>query len=557
MDNREGKEFILDQTTIKKLLTIYKLKIPDFQRNFVWKKGKKEQLLESLFRGFPIGAITLYQDDNAYYIIDGLQRINTLSQYLSCPYTVIPFAEFYKKTEADVTAFLQEKGLADQSVRLKKQLQQWYGNLKQLYEYEKISVLYRVLNPKDQKKPSAFSDLTLVEELHEIVKSAIEIAHDDIALIIYKGDKNDLPDLFKNINTGSVALSQYEILQSVWNDYFLDETKLPETFDAFNRELVLIQDDYDIQAVKERGRFDIFKNIVGLNHLICCNEKSETLFRFAAFKKISPLPVGEGMLKYYENGSMGFEIWSTLLCGASNKIIDAVDLIFQRTGQQDQINRFVHDLNRIILDAVDTAIQKLAGNSCSVMETKYHSLYIIAGIVFSEYDIDAAELHIRKTNVNSRIFEESLNLERHIEQRWFMDENRQMGFFNGKIGELLKMKSDPDGRQITDTVRSRKPTADLTITIEGQVIQADTVKEFYRNIFSYLSLHKIDFSHLVPYATGQKRYLIHTENRHLSGTPFFNPLRIGDYFIETHKSKSAALRDICSFLKKAGVDVTE
>ena len=62
MDNREGKEFILDQTTIKKLLTLYKLKIPDFQRNFVWKKGKKEQLLESLFRGFPIGAITLYQD---------------------------------------------------------------------------------------------------------------------------------------------------------------------------------------------------------------------------------------------------------------------------------------------------------------------------------------------------------------------------------------------------------------------------------------------------------------------------------------------------------------
>ena len=232
MDNREGKEFILDQTTIKKLLTLYKLKIPDFQRNFVWKKGKKEQLLESLFRGFPIGAITLYQDDNAYYIIDGLQRINTLSQYLSCPYSVIPFSEFYTKIEADVTVFLNEKGLADQSSQLKKQIQQWYGSLKQLYEYEKISMLYRVLNPEHQKKPSPFSDLALVEELLELLKGAIEIAHDDIALIIYKGDKNDLPDLFKNINTGSVALSQYEILQSVWNDYFLDETKPPRSFTA-------------------------------------------------------------------------------------------------------------------------------------------------------------------------------------------------------------------------------------------------------------------------------------------------------------------------------------
>ena len=80
----ESKVFALDQTTIKKLLTIFKLIIPDFQRNFVWKKSKKEQLLSSLFRGFPIGAITLYKDKNGYYIIDGLQRINTLKQYLSC-----------------------------------------------------------------------------------------------------------------------------------------------------------------------------------------------------------------------------------------------------------------------------------------------------------------------------------------------------------------------------------------------------------------------------------------------------------------------------------------
>ena len=75
-----SKVFVLDQTSIKKLLTIYKLTIPDFQRNFVWKQAKKQQLLESLFRGFPIGAITLYEDEGTYYIIDGLQRINTLNQ---------------------------------------------------------------------------------------------------------------------------------------------------------------------------------------------------------------------------------------------------------------------------------------------------------------------------------------------------------------------------------------------------------------------------------------------------------------------------------------------
>lgn len=72
----------------------------------------------------------------------------------------------------------------------------------------------------------------------------------------------------------------------------------------------------------------------------------------------------------------------------------------------------------------------------------------------------------------------------------------------------------------------------------------------------FLSANNISFDHLVPYATGQKRYLIHTENRHISGTPFFNPLKTGNYYVETHKAKSAALKDICGFLKKAGVDVS-
>ena len=111
MDSRDSKEFILDQTTIKKLLTIYKLKIPDFQRSFVWKQAKKQQLLDSLFRGFPIGAITLYEDKNAYYIIDGLQRINTLNQYLSRPSAVIPFAKFYDKIERELEEFLKRHNL--------------------------------------------------------------------------------------------------------------------------------------------------------------------------------------------------------------------------------------------------------------------------------------------------------------------------------------------------------------------------------------------------------------------------------------------------------------
>lgn len=165
----ESKVFILDQTTIKKLLTIFKLVIPDFQRNFVWKKSKKEQLLASLFRGFPIGAITLYEDMNGYYIIDGLQRINTLNQYLSRPNTIISFDNFFKKAESDFRLFLKRRQLTDLSQPLKKYIKEWYVGLNSLYGFEKVSILYSVLMNGHPRIAEAFGDLELVEELYILI----------------------------------------------------------------------------------------------------------------------------------------------------------------------------------------------------------------------------------------------------------------------------------------------------------------------------------------------------------------------------------------------------
>lgn len=51
MENKT-KEFVLDQTTIKKLLTAYKLTIPDFQRSFVWKKIRNISLYLPYLKDF-------------------------------------------------------------------------------------------------------------------------------------------------------------------------------------------------------------------------------------------------------------------------------------------------------------------------------------------------------------------------------------------------------------------------------------------------------------------------------------------------------------------------
>lgn len=550
------KVFTLDQTSIKKLLTIYKLTIPDYQRNFVWKQSKKQQLLESLFRGFPIGAITLYEDEGTYYIIDGLQRINTLNQYLSCPKEVILFGKFWEKVEGKLASFLEERAPEVGMPRLKKCVKIWYESLNNLYEFEKVSLLYKVLMDNKSESISAFTDLQFVEELLELLKKEIEIVHDDIALIIYRGDKNDLPDLFKNINTGSVALSQYEILQSVWSRYVLDKELLKDTYLAFNRELELIKDDYEIDAVREQGSFDIFKNIVGLNNIICCNERCDIIFKFNDFKKMPKSQlVGETCQKYYKNDSIAFELYSTLLCNTPNHIVKAIDMLFKDRNDTQQVSAFIKKLNEIILEAVDIAIEEVSKSAYEINESKYHSIYILMGIIISKYEIDVKELKITKIAFDAEIFNYCLNLQEHFKNSWFVGENRQVGFLNISINELLDMKKKHQAIKGDCTNASEERKGILRIRIEHTLITAYTVKEFYWKIFEYLINHGIPFEKYVPYATGKKRYLINETMYHINGSIFVAPIVVGNYYVETHKSKSGATTDIYKFLKTLGLDV--
>lgn len=75
------------------------VKIPQFQRDFVWSKYKSAQLMDSLLKGFPIGTFILWktdeqlrsirniggaalpttpQGDSVYYVLDGQQRLTSL-----------------------------------------------------------------------------------------------------------------------------------------------------------------------------------------------------------------------------------------------------------------------------------------------------------------------------------------------------------------------------------------------------------------------------------------------------------------------------------------------
>jgi len=56
---------------------------PDFQRLFRWEIGQKSKLIESLLLGIPIPSIFVFEkDDSTWELIDGLQRISTLLEFM-------------------------------------------------------------------------------------------------------------------------------------------------------------------------------------------------------------------------------------------------------------------------------------------------------------------------------------------------------------------------------------------------------------------------------------------------------------------------------------------
>lgn len=56
---------------------------PRFQRNFVWDKTRQSRLIESIFLGLPLPAIYLSEyDDGRMTIVDGLQRISTIRDFM-------------------------------------------------------------------------------------------------------------------------------------------------------------------------------------------------------------------------------------------------------------------------------------------------------------------------------------------------------------------------------------------------------------------------------------------------------------------------------------------
>lgn len=199
------------------------VKIPKFQREFVWSIDKTAKLLDSILKGYPIGTFILWQTDErindiknignleipptpdgtkVQYVLDGQQRITSL-------YAAYLGAKIQKLGEKKITDY------NDIVVNLGANINENDGQVISAEPTgEKYISLNAVLN-FSFSKAKALSDKFSEKELELIDSYSTAFkTYEFSTVVLRKEDIDSAIDVFTRINTGGQTLTLFEIMSA-------------------------------------------------------------------------------------------------------------------------------------------------------------------------------------------------------------------------------------------------------------------------------------------------------------------------------------------------------
>lgn len=165
-----GADFTVDAVVSR--LNRDDIRIPDFQRGFVWNRQKASRFIESLLLGLPVPGIFLATDeDQRFIVVDGQQRLKSLKFFCN------GYFNENKHRKFSLTGI----------------------------ESEFAGKTYDSLNPNEQRK------------LNDSLLHAIIVRQDRPS-----DDKSSIYLIFERLNTGGMLLQPQEIRAAIYTGEFND-----------------------------------------------------------------------------------------------------------------------------------------------------------------------------------------------------------------------------------------------------------------------------------------------------------------------------------------------
>lgn len=176
------------------------IKIPDFQRNYVWDIKRASKLIESIIIGLPVPQVFLYEEArNSFLVIDGQQRLLSIYFFFK--------GRFPRK---------------ERRVELRAIFAKNTGFPKAVLEDDDYFTPFRLqLIPPHPEHPNKFAKLDY-ESLGEL-KTTFDLR--TIRNVIIKqttpsGDDSAMFEIFNRLNTGGINLKPQEIRTSLYHSEF-------------------------------------------------------------------------------------------------------------------------------------------------------------------------------------------------------------------------------------------------------------------------------------------------------------------------------------------------
>lgn len=388
---------------LKELFDENKFSIPQYQRNVVWDKTRKNKFLKSLFEGEPIGVI-LYKPktingEEKLELIDGLQRMSTIKSFLENPFEYLTpdiiENDWVNKLIRAHLAF--EETSESEEEFIEKHQKEWKEKIfdcldKNRRNHRFMSNLRRTLNLKDE------------DDINDVIDEIFKNFNDEISLkdvtlcgIKYGGPEENIPNVFYNLNTGGVPLTKYDTFAATWTGTNYD-VKDEELIDIIVEKYTKLENeshlfvDYNEADLYNYG-ISLFEYCYAIGGLMQ-NKADGFNILFNPRKK--------------QKEWIGFDFLALLLTKHINDAKKLYDEEQLRNVDEEFVLKLkdtIKDGLKVVTEALDPLLHGINQKSLQA-NSNYMSFHILASYILEYYDINPKENTItpRDSNLSKEKF---------------------------------------------------------------------------------------------------------------------------------------------------------
>jgi uncharacterized protein with ParB-like and HNH nuclease domain len=190
------------------VLTLYSfiesgaVKIPGFQRNFVWDISRASKLIESLILGLPVPQIFLYeQQRNTFLVIDGQQRLMSIYYFIKKRFP-------RKEKRVELRTIFEQNGGIPENVLFDDQYFQPFN----------LQLAEKLPNRKNKFRGLNYSTLDDYKKQFELRPIRCIIVKQNAPT----DDDSSMYEIFNRLNTGGINLRPQEIRTSMYHSPFYE-----------------------------------------------------------------------------------------------------------------------------------------------------------------------------------------------------------------------------------------------------------------------------------------------------------------------------------------------